>query len=193
MMVNKAQSLFELLVLILAHPPESLHLVLIGRHNPPIRSWGSVWTKPKPCTPSGLPRSIYRVTWTPYVASTTTWPLMVRRPSSAYGGQSRKPLKIIAGCGFFALIFQAAAYQTLGDLKMTLATIRAAMRDPDLDGGISQGYFRANPCLIYWMEADLLSTVQTNGTAKTRSIGSIGRRRLYHARGVQDQKEGHLG
>ena len=33
----------------------------------------------------------------------------------------------------------------------------------------------------------------TNGTTKTRSIGSIGRRRLYHARGVQDQKEGHLG
>jgi LuxR family maltose regulon positive regulatory protein len=80
----------------------------------------------------------------------------------------------------FAFIVQAAAYQILGDLKMTLATIRAAMRDPDLDGGISQGYFRANPCLIYWMEADLLSMLQTAERSLKLDEGCRAHRAIAH-------------
>jgi LuxR family maltose regulon positive regulatory protein len=61
----------------------------------------------------------------------------------------------------FAFICRAAAHQILGEREKALATIEEAMRDPDLDGGMSQGYFQANPCFIYWMEADLPSMLQT--------------------------------
>ena len=55
----------------------------------------------------------------------------------------------------FAYINRAGAHQMLGERAKALATIEEAMRDPDLGGGISQGYFQANPCFIYWLEADL--------------------------------------
>jgi LuxR family maltose regulon positive regulatory protein len=61
----------------------------------------------------------------------------------------------------FAFIIQAGAHQMLGDREKALSTIKEAMRDPDLGGGISQGYFQANPCFIYWMEADLTAMLQT--------------------------------
>ena len=80
----------------------------------------------------------------------------------------------------FAFIVQAAAYQMLGDLKMTLATIQEAMRDPDLDGGISQGYFRANPCFIYWMEADLLSMLQTAARSLKADEGCQAHQAIAH-------------
>ncbi|UCF94837.1 MAG: AAA family ATPase, partial [Desulfobacterales bacterium] len=61
----------------------------------------------------------------------------------------------------FAYINRAGAHQMLGNRERALATIENAMRDPDLSGGISQGYFQANPCFIYWLEADLQSMLQT--------------------------------
>ncbi len=61
----------------------------------------------------------------------------------------------------FTFINQAGAHQVLGDREKALGVIEEAMRDPDLDGGISKGYFQANPCFIYWMEADLPAILQT--------------------------------
>jgi LuxR family maltose regulon positive regulatory protein len=61
----------------------------------------------------------------------------------------------------FAFINQAGAHQMLGDRDKALATIEGTMSDPDLGSGISQGYFRASPCFIYWLEADLPAMLQT--------------------------------
>ncbi|MFC1824400.1 LuxR C-terminal-related transcriptional regulator [Thermodesulfobacteriota bacterium] len=61
----------------------------------------------------------------------------------------------------FSCIIQAGAHQMLGDREKALSTIEEAMRDPDLRSGISQGYFQANPCFIYWIDADLTSLQQT--------------------------------
>ena len=55
----------------------------------------------------------------------------------------------------FAYINRAGAHQMLGERAKALATIEEAMSDSDLRKGISQGFFQANPCFIYWMEADL--------------------------------------
>jgi len=61
----------------------------------------------------------------------------------------------------FAFIVQGVAHQVLGDREKALATIEEAMSESELSSGISQGYFQANPCFIYWMEADLPSILQT--------------------------------
>ena len=61
----------------------------------------------------------------------------------------------------FAFINQAAAHQILDDCEKALGVIEEAMRDPDLGSGISKGFFQANPCFIYWMEADLPAMLQT--------------------------------
>ena len=55
----------------------------------------------------------------------------------------------------FAFIIQGVVHQMLGDREKALATIEEAMSESDLRKGISQGFFQANPCFIYWMEADL--------------------------------------
>jgi LuxR family maltose regulon positive regulatory protein len=49
----------------------------------------------------------------------------------------------------------------LGERKKALATIGEASRDSHLRGGISQGYLQANPCFVYWLEADLPALMQT--------------------------------
>jgi LuxR family maltose regulon positive regulatory protein len=61
----------------------------------------------------------------------------------------------------FTFLMQAFAHQVLGDRANALATIKQAMRESDQKSGAAQGYFQANPCFIYWMEADLLSILQT--------------------------------
>lgn len=68
----------------------------------------------------------------------------------------------------FAFILQAAAHQMLGDREKAIGVIEEAMRDPDLSNGISKGFFQANPCFIYWMEADLPAMLQI--TARSLKI-----------------------
>jgi LuxR family maltose regulon positive regulatory protein len=58
----------------------------------------------------------------------------------------------------FAFINRAGAYQMLGDRKEALSTIEAARQDKTLGPG---AYLKANPCFIYWMEADLSAMLQT--------------------------------
>ena len=61
----------------------------------------------------------------------------------------------------FAFINWAGAHQMLGDREKALAILEEAIRNSDPGAGISQGYFKASPCFIYWLEADLLSMLQT--------------------------------
>ena len=61
----------------------------------------------------------------------------------------------------FTFLTQAFAHQMLGDSANALATMKEAMRESDQKSGIAQGWFQANSCFIYWIEADLLSILQT--------------------------------
>ena len=61
----------------------------------------------------------------------------------------------------FSSILRALVHQMLGDRAHALSTIEKAMRDPDLSGGTTQGFFQTTPCLIYWIDADLANLLQT--------------------------------
>jgi LuxR family maltose regulon positive regulatory protein len=61
----------------------------------------------------------------------------------------------------FANIFQLGAYQMLGDLETGLSIYKEVMEDRSL---LDSGYkymFMVNLCFVYWMDADLISLLQT--------------------------------
>ena len=62
-------------------------------------------------------------------------------------------------------ILLSLVHQMRGDRAKALSTIDEAMRDPDLSGGGTQGFFQANPCFIHWIDADLTNLLQTAGQA----------------------------
>jgi LuxR family maltose regulon positive regulatory protein len=61
----------------------------------------------------------------------------------------------------FVFLVKALAHQMIGDRNTALATFDEAMRESDLYGEIKQSHFLSNPCHFHWMEADLLSMLQT--------------------------------
>ena len=61
----------------------------------------------------------------------------------------------------FAFMSEAITYQMLGDREKANDTIEASIRESELYSSISKSHFQANPCFVYWMEADLTTMQQT--------------------------------
>lgn len=61
----------------------------------------------------------------------------------------------------FTFLAKAAVHQMLGDREQAIVTFEEAMRESDLNSDISESHYQANPCFIYWMEADMSGMVQT--------------------------------
>jgi LuxR family maltose regulon positive regulatory protein len=77
----------------------------------------------------------------------------------------------------FTFLAKGAAHQMLGDREKAIATFEKAMRESDLSKDISQSHYLANPCFIYWMEADLPTMLQT----ARRALRSGDKYQTHHA------------
>ena len=65
----------------------------------------------------------------------------------------------------FAFVLKAVAHQTLGDPRAAFAVCEESMRESDLYSDASQSHYLSNPCFVHWLEADLISVIQTAGQA----------------------------